>query len=195
MEQIKNATVDKLELASIFPEAKLVLKKLCAEDRKRITTCNELKNKIKSDIMFKVRPENLDIIVDLLMIQHTPIKYHIIKRGKTFNQLLSAEDRLKKNQTILNFIENKNNLGHIVNNQLDVDRAKAFPIPNLIKINRSGFGKCLWHDEKTASLKYYPKTNTVHCFGCNHSDDSIGVVQKLMDYSFKQAVKWLTSRT
>jgi len=192
MQHSNNKIVDNLELAATFPEAKTTLKRLCAEDKKKIMAYNSVKNKIKSDIMFKVKPDLVDFVTDLLMTLHATNKQHIIKRGRIFNQVLDVEDRLKKNQAILNFIENKGSA--ITNWEQDVNKARAVLIPSLIKINRANFAKCIWHNEKTASLKYYPKSNSVYCFGCGHYDDSIGVVQQLMSYSFKDAVKWLISR-
>jgi DNA primase len=39
--------------------------------------------------------------------------------------------------------------------------------------------KCPFHEDKTASLQVYPKTNTYHCFGCNKTGD---VIQWIEDY-------------
>jgi DNA primase len=73
----------------------------------------------------------------------------------------------------------------------DVSRAKSVPISNYIKIERSGFVKCLWHNETVPSAKYYPKSNTGFCFGCNKRFDVIDVIQKLKQVEFKEAVKIL----
>jgi hypothetical protein len=68
-------------------------------------------------------------------------------------------------------------------------KAKQKPITDLIEFNRGGVRKCLWHSEKTGSLKYYPKNNKVHCFGaCGRSFDSIDVLMRLKNISFKEAV-------
>ncbi|MBN2237117.1 MAG: toprim domain-containing protein [Bacteroidales bacterium] len=49
---------------------------------------------------------------------------------------------------------------------------------NLIA-NKNNLLNCLFHEDKTASLQVYPKTNTYHCFGCGKTGD---VIQFIEDY-------------
>jgi len=71
---------------------------------------------------------------------------------------------------------------------VDLERAKKIPITNYIKFN-GGFSPCIFHKEKTGSMKYYQKSNRVHCFGCGKDEDVIGVVQQLHGVGFLQAVR------
>ncbi len=76
----------------------------------------------------------------------------------------------------------------------NVQKAKLYPVTELLKFNRSKTALCPFHNEKTPSLHYYPKTNTVYCFGgCGKSYDAIDIYMKLNDISFKDAVKNLQS--
>jgi len=75
---------------------------------------------------------------------------------------------------------------------LDVDRARDFPVEELIKF-RNGFSKCLWHNDTSPSLHWFKQANRVHCFSCSRTFDSIDVAQKLFSLSFKKAVKKLIS--
>lgn len=77
-------------------------------------------------------------------------------------------------------------------NQDLVQRAKtAQPISAFIQFNRMGFAKCLWHDEGSASLKYYPNENRVYCYGgCGHKD-VIDVVMAVEGVDFTSALKFL----
>lgn len=70
-------------------------------------------------------------------------------------------------------------------------RAKNFPIPELITLTNNKI-KCLWHAEKDASLTYYPKNNSLYCFGgCGRAYDAIDVYRQKYGCSFKDAVKKL----
>lgn len=75
----------------------------------------------------------------------------------------------------------------------DVVRAKEFPITSIIKFNYNGFAPCIWHKEKTGSMRYNkPGTkygNTVKCFGCGAMGDPIDVVMQMQKVEFKDAVK------
>ena len=72
----------------------------------------------------------------------------------------------------------------------EVQRAKTVDIRTLIPFNHQGFAKCIFHNEKTASMKYY-KDNTFHCFGCNKNGDAIDIVMKRDGLSFREALKKL----
>lgn len=56
---------------------------------------------------------------------------------------------------------------------------------------RSGFICCPFHDEKTASLKIYPKS--FHCFGCHIGGDSIDFVGRLFNLDPAAAAKRLNA--
>lgn len=72
--------------------------------------------------------------------------------------------------------------------------AKQVPVESLIQFNKAGFALCLWHDEKSPSLKWWKKENAAHCFGCNKTFDSISIVRQLYNYNFKEAVLFLTGK-
>ena len=73
----------------------------------------------------------------------------------------------------------------------DVMKAKQVPITNYLKFNSNGFAKCIFHNDDTPSLKYYKKSNMVHCFACQAHEDVIGVYKKLNNCNFKEAVQKL----
>lgn len=55
--------------------------------------------------------------------------------------------------------------------------------------NRSGFIRCPFHKEKTASMKIYKKD--FHCFGCGENGDIFTFVMLMDGLSFKEALKEL----
>jgi hypothetical protein len=71
--------------------------------------------------------------------------------------------------------------------------AKAVPIETLIQIRKDGFANCIWHNEKSPSMKYYKRDNSVHCFGCGKGGDSIEVAMVVWGVDFKTAVARLAS--
>jgi DNA primase len=73
----------------------------------------------------------------------------------------------------------------------EVLRAKSYPLDNLIEFTHKK-AACPWHNEKTPSLAYYPKTNSAYCFGsCGRAYDSIDAYRHLHNVGFKDAVKEL----
>jgi hypothetical protein len=70
-----------------------------------------------------------------------------------------------------------------------VKAAKERPISDFIEFDYSNKRCCTFHNEKTPSMKYYPQTNTVHCFGqCGRTFDVISVVQNQYNVNFLEAI-------
>jgi DNA primase len=78
-----------------------------------------------------------------------------------------------------------------------IERAKAYPIENLLEEEPSQNGKylCPLHTEKTASLHIYKENNTWHCFGCGEGGDSISLYRAISGCSFIEAINFLAKNT
>jgi DNA primase len=63
-------------------------------------------------------------------------------------------------------------------------------VPGL-SIDASGYTRCPFHQEKTASLRVYP--NRVYCYGCHFLGDSTAIVSKLFGLSALQAIEKLNA--
>lgn len=72
-----------------------------------------------------------------------------------------------------------------------IERARAYPFEQLIEFNRAGFAPCPWHEEKSPSLHYNRKNNTVHCFGCHKTVDTIDWMIEREGVRFPDAVRRL----
>lgn len=59
-----------------------------------------------------------------------------------------------------------------------------------VEVNRKGFAKCPFHNEKTASFRVY-SDGTYHCFGCGAHGDVITFVMTIQNLSFKEACELL----
>lgn len=70
-----------------------------------------------------------------------------------------------------------------------IERAREFPIKNLIKIERD-MALCIDHEDKNPSMNC--KNNFVYCHSCGYHADAIGVYMKLNNCNFKEAVNKLS---
>lgn len=57
-----------------------------------------------------------------------------------------------------------------------------------IKVNSSGFIKSIYKDEKTASMKIYPSTNSFYCFATNQGGDLIKFYADYYSIDLKTAI-------
>lgn len=53
------------------------------------------------------------------------------------------------------------------------------------------FIRCPCHNERTASCKLYPESNTFHCFGCHTHGDIFDLVMSVLNCGFLDAFKYL----
>lgn len=78
---------------------------------------------------------------------------------------------------------------------VDIARAKSVPISTFLKFGLSNKVKCLFHNDKTASLHIFTKNNTWYCFGeCNKGGSVIDLYMKLNNCNFITAVKRLSNK-
>lgn len=56
------------------------------------------------------------------------------------------------------------------------------------ELNRSGFMRCPFHEERTASFRVYADGKRWKCFGCGAGGTVIDFVMKLFGITFRQAV-------
>ncbi|MBR0090582.1 MAG: hypothetical protein IJP92_02670 [Lachnospiraceae bacterium] len=73
---------------------------------------------------------------------------------------------------------------------------EAYTLPDVldrfgVTINRHGFCACIYHGERTASMKIYPD-NTYYCFCCGKHGDQITAVMQLTGLPFQSACEALT---
>jgi hypothetical protein len=73
---------------------------------------------------------------------------------------------------------------------LHIDRAREYPIENLLPPLVRGWCCCPLHNEKSPSFKV--KNNKFNCYGCGAFGDVIDLYMKLHSSDFKTAVKALT---
>ena len=128
-----------------------------------------------------------DIKFDLLIENLRLEKY--ISEGKPLEILLTKEsikelsNRLDKIEKEFYYTENP-----MEDKSDKVRLAKEVPFENFLEFNKFGQAVCPFHADKDPSMKYYPKSNTVYCFGCGRSWDTIQFVREFYGLSFTEAI-------
>ena len=100
------------------------------------------------------------------------------------NALSSLERQLNKLRADRKFY-GKPNPENVITADM-IQKAKEFPLNQIIEINRQGFAKCIWHEDKNPSM--FCKKNFAHCFTCDNSGDTIAVLMKRKNMGFREAV-------
>lgn len=156
----------------MFPEAEEYVKHQLIEAELKLKEIKEAEEQIE-DILYKKCKKDDEwfwrMIAEEVIIQPAKRYYEAIVRRNVF--ALTKKSR----KAVLN-----------------IQKAKAYPITDLLEFNRANKAKCIFHEDKDPSLTYYPKTNSVYCWGCNTYADSIKVYRQLKNCSFIEAVKQLS---
>lgn len=61
-----------------------------------------------------------------------------------------------------------------------------------MEVNRSGYARCPFHPENTASLRLYGGNKGWHCYGCHAGGDVISFVMQYFELKYTDALKWLS---
>lgn len=79
----------------------------------------------------------------------------------------------------------------------EVTSVKDIPMTNFLDFKKVG-GRmkslCLWHNDNTPSLTYFPEQNNAYCFACGKHADVIEVYMKLHGLTFKEAINQLKKK-
>ena len=67
-------------------------------------------------------------------------------------------------------------------------KAKSYPCTNLLEFSRLNT-LCLWHNDSTPSLHYYPKHNTCYCHSCGKYADSLDIYMKIHSVGMREAIR------
>ena len=169
------------ELAKMFPEAQKELKQMIKERKAELNELSEVAWSIENHVRKQCKKySDQEFMKEVYMGLHVDIP----------QKRLLAE--IKKLEDVVFNIEMSKKTGVGEDRRHNVEMAKAVAISNFIEFNHAGFAKCVWHTEKTPSMKYYEDKNRVHCFGgCGKSGDVIDVVGQLYNIKFLEAVNFI----
>ncbi len=161
-------------LKDYMPEAKKIMQDKLDEYLDDLVIAEKLERSFSDMIYLNARKAD-ETLYWLLFYKHI---WHPLVDGK--------EKQIKRLRSMLNTKKAGGDFG-----EAEILRAKEYPIDELIDFVH-GNAKCIFHNEATGSMHYYPKSNRVHCFGaCGKSFDAIDVYQCLNGCDFISAVKSL----
>lgn len=151
-------------------------------------------NLYQKDMRFEI-PRNADKKVYEELLKDTD------KKIKELKKIVRADpDRIIAQADWDDYAEKKKKLKKILefhkgfkNDVINIQKAKTYPLTQLLKFNNSGFVECPFHGpERTPSAKYYEDRNKLHCFSCGIDADAIDVYMKLYGENFINTVKKLS---
>jgi len=171
------------ELLAMFPEARQIIPEKIKElEEKRQEFSNTIKKKL---IIKNAESDELS-------------EWFWREWIKTSDgaELLKIEKQIMRLKRLSMAGSGKRPKGSITEEQRQ--EALLVPIENLINgpLRKSGktlTGLCPLHQEKHPSFYIYTQSNSFYCFGCNQGGDAITFIRLLHDYSFKEAVAYLTN--
>lgn len=160
-----------------------ILKRLIQYEEESIKEIQDVEEALREEMSLKVPMMDLDITTKLIMAGWYGKEVYV-------SGVLESTDRhIPHRMAFLKRLgPRRKSKGTIT--ARDIERAKAVPIPSLMKFVRLQ-ARCLWHTDKNPSLHYYAKGNRAHCFSCGHDEDSIGVYMALNNVDFATAVRAL----
>ena len=70
-----------------------------------------------------------------------------------------------------------------------IERAKEYPIENIVKVNKKGFALCPEHDDHRPSMDC--RNNFCYCYACGWTGSVLDLYMKLHNTDFATAVEFL----
>jgi len=162
------------EIAEIFPQSKPYLNQKKRDLTERLGVILEEERALNADEELR-KHKNKDLKEAMERVIES-------KRQSILEQKQEAD-------TILGFLNPRKSKA-IQNFQLELQKAKTYPIDKLLPFTRRKT-QCLWHTDKDPSLYHYKKDNRVHCFVCEKGGDSVDVVMQQQGCSIAEAIAFL----
>jgi len=155
--------------------AEIKEQKICVDNCKKTTTKKQYNT--KKEIQQEITSINKKID------EYMQKKYDAPNEATEIFYELMIEDYVSDKQKLKKKLEL---FGKKFNNKGDLERAKQRPITDYIDF-KGGFARCIFHTEKTASMKLY--NNHIYCFSCQRKGDVIDVVMELQGVDLPTAIR------
>jgi len=118
--------------------------------------------------------------------------YRELKRAKysqSVIQIKKADGKYNKAKFEYNIFSYRPEYNDSMISDEELESARNRYVREFIELDRRGFCKCPFHNERTAS--FHAGKNLFYCFGCEEKGDTIKFIIKLKNFTFKEAVKFI----
>lgn len=122
---------------------------------------------------------------ELIREKVVEMKYDGLETGDYTKKAEGLVKKIKGYQASIDFLDGKVEMYHIVTDEM-VERAREFPIENLVELGQNRRAKCCFHQGDGFNMCI--EKNFAYCFVCGAHSDAIGVYRKLHDCGFREAV-------
>ncbi|PJE51574.1 MAG: hypothetical protein COV29_00235 [Candidatus Yanofskybacteria bacterium CG10_big_fil_rev_8_21_14_0_10_36_16] len=171
------------ELLGIFPEAKKILPALLRDwQQRKSELTKELARKLKIVKLGADSDSERFFWTEWLKTKYLGEITEIVNDIKKFKRMMAIS----------------NNRGRALRSEESLQKALAVPIASAIRIKLRKLGNklvglCPLHNESNPSFYIYTDTNSFYCYGCGKGGNVINLVRFLHDYTFPEAIKYLTN--
>jgi len=182
------------ELLTVFPEGKKLVKEKLLEYELKLAALNQRYQASLVRLMKNKETRDSKEKRELLAVVIWHISFMVNGKWQSFESSEQwLQKQLKRLRRLSRVGSTKDNKGTVTYN--DIYNAKATPIENFLDFNNQGFARCVFHEERTGSLKLYRDTNRFKCFGgCGKSGDVIDIVMQLNKVDFINAIKFILNK-
>ena len=181
-----------MKLVELFPGIVAIARKKLVELKQEYVKVEELCQKELDQMLFEHQTKDERMLNLIKEIAFLPLHGD----NSDLGEIKGLDHEIAHWEKIVRIDEWKRQpVGDDTITDIDIAQAKEIPITNFIEVNRAGFTKCPFHNEKTGSFKVYPQDNRWHCFGlCYNGGDVIDLICKMNNLTFIEAVKFLINK-
>jgi hypothetical protein len=138
------------------------------------------------DLVQQFKNENIEFSEECKKRKHIELVNGLEEKKEQLEKLLQHRGNLEKKEQLLKEAKNIEKILKLDISEEMVETARNAELSKIIEINSRYFSICVNHDDKNASM--YCKNNYAYCFSCNWTGNTLDVLMKKENITFKEAV-------
>lgn len=191
IEEYRPVTMTSEELLKIYPDALPIIERNLRIYKKSLKEAEPLYSELLSELLEEIYSIPDDNFKDeKIYTRDRGVAW--ITRNFYQHPVADLERNIKRLTRLQSLYKYKGEVGNSIT-AADIEKAKQFPIGDIIEINHTGFITCPFHSERHPSCKVYAD-NKFRCFGCGKNGDVVDIVRKIKGVEFLDAVRFLLKR-